>query len=45
VVSRIGMTGDLPMGTAMNVALPYEAVQGHCSACGRWGAIHPPACR
>ncbi|MCP4592426.1 MAG: ISL3 family transposase [bacterium] len=33
---------DLPLGTALQVVLVYEAIQGRCSACGLCTTIHPP---
>ena len=40
--TKLQTARDLPMGLAWNVVLVYEAIQGHCSACGRWCTIHPP---
>jgi len=40
--TKLQTARDLPLGTAMMVLLVYEAVQGHCSACGAWATIHPP---
>lgn len=33
---------DLPLGTALNVLLVYEAVQGRCRSCGGFSTIRPP---
>ena len=32
---------DLPWGPARTVLIVYEAIQGHCSACGCFATIHP----
>jgi transposase len=32
---------DLPLGPATFVGLVYEAVQGHCAACGRYETVRP----
>jgi transposase len=40
--TKLQTARDLPMGTALAVMLVYEAIQGHCSACGAWATIHPP---
>jgi transposase len=40
--AKLQTARDLPMGTAMTVMIVYEAIQGHCSACGAWATIHPP---
>ena len=40
--AKLQTARDLPLGPARIVLLVYEAVQGHCSACGAWATIHPP---
>jgi transposase len=40
--AKLQTARDLPMGTARTVMIVYEAIQGHCSACGAWATIHPP---
>jgi hypothetical protein len=40
--AKLQTARDLPMGAAMTVMIVYEAIQGHCSACGAWATIHPP---
>ena len=40
--TKLQTARDLPLGTAMTVLLVYDAIQGHCSACGAWATIHPP---
>lgn len=33
---------DLPLGTAMQVVIVYEAIQGRCPACRRCATVRPP---
>jgi transposase len=40
--TKVQTARDLPMGTARAVMIVYEAIQGHCAACGHWTTIHPP---
>jgi len=40
--TKLQTARDLPLGTALAVLLVYQAIQGHCSACGAWATIHPP---
>ena len=39
--TKLQTARDLPLGTALMVLLVYDAIQGHCSACGAWATIRP----